>query len=64
MHPYRALTGANGVAKLNVVKGSYKLLVSASKYLATARAVEVAEDMIIRDELALEPVVDPASYYV
>ncbi len=64
MHPYRALTGAHGVAKLKVVRGNYMLLVSASKYLATARAVEIAENSTIRAELTLEPVVDPASYYV
>ncbi len=64
MHPYRALSGANGVAKLNVVKGNYKLLVSASKYLAKTRAVEVPENITIRAELTLEPVIDPASYYV
>lgn len=64
MHPYRALTDANGVATLKVAKGTYKLLVSASKYLATATTVEVAENSTIRAELSLEPVVDPASYYV
>ena len=49
MHPYRAITDENGVAKLKVVKGSYKLLVSASKYLATSRTVEVTENTTIRD---------------
>lgn len=64
MHPYRALTGENGVAKLNVVKGKYELLVSAPKCLATARAVEVAENVSIRAELTLEPVLDSSSFYV
>lgn len=64
MHPYRAFTDENGVAKLKVVKGSYKLLVSASKYLATSRTVEVTENTLIREELTLEPIIDPVSYYV
>jgi hypothetical protein len=64
LHPYRALAGEDGVATLKVVKGRYKLLVSATRYLATATSVEVAEDMTVRAELTLEPVVDPASYYV
>jgi len=63
LHPYRAVTGEDGVATLKVVKGSYRLLVSASRYLATAMTVEVAEDLTVRAELTLEPVVDPASYY-
>jgi hypothetical protein len=63
MHPYRALTGENGVAKLRVSKGNYKLLVSGSKYIATARTIEVTDNVIVRAELALEPIVDPSSYY-
>jgi hypothetical protein len=63
MHPYRALTDANGLAKLRVVKGDYKLLVSASKYMATAQTIKVSDDVTVQAELALEPIVDPVSYY-
>ena len=63
MHPYRALTGENGVAKVKVVKGTYNLLVSGSTYQAAARTVEVTENITVKVELTLEPPSDPASYY-
>jgi hypothetical protein len=63
MHPYRALTGENGVATLKVSKGNYKLLVSGSKYIASTKTIEVKDDITVRAELTLEPIVDPASYY-
>lgn len=63
MHPYRALTGENGVAKVKVVKGTYNLLVSGSKYMATARTVEVTENITVKVELTLQPPDDSNSYY-
>jgi hypothetical protein len=63
MQPYRALTGQNGIAALKVVKGTYKLLVSATKYSAIARTVEVTENLTVRAELALDPPDDPVSQY-
>src|SRR5690606_6561749 len=64
MHPYRGSAGEDGVVKLQVVKGSYKLLVSATRYIADAKAVEINGDTKIRVELALEPVIDQSSYYI
>jgi hypothetical protein len=51
MHPYRAMTDENGVAKIKVTKGPYDILVSASKYVPITTTVEVAADMITRAEL-------------
>lgn len=55
MHPYRAVTDENGVAKVKVTKGQYDILVSASKYIAVSTTVEVAADMITRAELDVDP---------
>lgn len=63
MQPYRAFTGENGVAMLKVVKGTYKLLVAGTKYAATAKTVEVTENITVRAELAPDPPDDPASHY-
>lgn len=64
MHPYRAVTGADGTAKIRLVKGTYKLLVGATRYFATAQTVDVTEDVTLRTELAFEPAEDSASFYV
>ncbi|WP_173930952.1 hypothetical protein [Chelativorans sp. Marseille-P2723] len=64
MHPYRALADEDGVAKLKVVKGTYKLLVSGTKYVASSQTIEVRDHTTIRAGLRLEPIIDPASYYV
>ena len=53
MHPYRALTDENGVARLKVTKGQYDILVSASKYVPIRTTVEVTADMITRAELEI-----------
>jgi len=55
MHPYRAVTDENGVAKVKVVKGQYDILVSASKYVPVATTVEIAADMVTRTELDVDP---------
>lgn len=55
MHPYRATTDENGVARVKVTKGQYDILVSASKYLAVSTTVDVTTDMITRAELDGEP---------
>jgi hypothetical protein len=55
MHPYRAFTDANGVAKLKVGKGSYRLFVSGFNYIAFQDRIHVAADMTVRAELAAEP---------
>jgi hypothetical protein len=55
MHPYRALTDENGVARVKVTKGHYDIVVSASKYVALSTTAEVAADMITRAELEVDP---------
>jgi hypothetical protein len=55
MHPYRAFTDANGVAKLKVVKGTYRLFVSGFDYLAFEGSIDVTADVALRAELAAEP---------
>jgi hypothetical protein len=55
MHPYRATTDENGIAKLKVTKGRYDILVSASKYVPVSTVVEVSADMSTRAELDVEP---------
>ena len=55
MHPYRAMTDENGVARVKVTKGHYDILVSASKYLAASTTAEVTADMITRAEHDEDP---------
>jgi hypothetical protein len=55
LHPYRAHTDAGGVAKLNVTKGSYQLVVSGFNYIAYESRLEVAADVTLRAKLAAEP---------
>jgi hypothetical protein len=51
MHPYRAVTDDNGVAKVKVTRGPYDILVSGSKYVPACAGVEVAADLITSAEL-------------
>lgn len=55
VHPYRAMTDENGIARIKVAKGHYDILVSASKYVAVCTAAEVTADMITRAELDVDP---------
>ncbi len=55
VHPYRAVTDESGVARIMVTKGTYDILVSASKYLAVTTTAEVTADMTTRAELDAEP---------
>ncbi len=55
MHPYRATTDENGIAKLKVTKGQYDILVSGSKYVPVSIPAEVTADMATRAELDVEP---------
>jgi hypothetical protein len=55
LHPYRAFTDENGLAKVKVAKGRYRLFVSGFKYIAYENTVDVANDIAIRAELAEEP---------
>ena len=54
MHPYRALTDDNGVARVRVAKGPYDILVSGSRYMPVCASVEVSADMITSAELDTE----------
>ena len=51
MHPYRAVTDDNGIAKVRVAKGHYDILVSGLRYLPTCTSAEVTADMLTRAEL-------------
>ena len=55
LHPYRAFTDDNGVAKIKLAKGTYKLFVSGFNYIAYENVIDVANDVTIRAELAAEP---------
>jgi hypothetical protein len=55
LHPYRALTDDNGMAKVRVAKGTYKLFVSGFNYIAYENVIDVASNLTIRAELAAEP---------
>src|SRR5262245_25035972 len=60
MHPYRATTDENGVARVKVTKGYYEIFVSAAKYVSVATSAEVTADMITRAELEADtPWVNP-----
>ena len=59
MHPYRATTDQNGIAKVKVTKGRYDMLVSGSKYVPVGIAVEVTTDIITRAELDVDPSWEP-----
>lgn len=54
MHPYRAVTDDNGIARVRVARGQYDILVSGSQYLPAATSVEVTADMITCAELYAE----------
>ena len=51
MHPYRAVTDDNGIARVRVARGQYDILVSGSRYLPACASVEVTADMITSAEL-------------
>ncbi len=51
MHPYRAVTDENGIAKVRVARGQYDILVSGSRYMPACTSVEVTADMITSAEL-------------
>jgi hypothetical protein len=55
LHPYRALTNDQGVAKVRVAKGTYKLFVSGFNYIAYESIIDVANNVTLRAELAVEP---------
>lgn len=54
MHPFRALTDAEGVAELAVPTGEYRLYVSGLRYFPHDTRVEVSDDLETTVELAWE----------
>jgi len=54
MHPYRAMTDEDGIAKVRVARGSYDILVSGSRYMPVSTSVEVTADMITTAELDVD----------
>ena len=61
MHPYRAITDENGVARVKVAKGRYKLAVSGFKYIPYKGVIDAESDVTMRLELAAEPAGDDYS---
>lgn len=55
IHPYRATTNENGIARIRVPAGSYKIFVSASRYYPVRTMADVSEDLTTKAELVLEP---------
>jgi hypothetical protein len=54
VHPYRALTDANGVAELKLPKGSYRLFVSGRDRFPFRADGEVLADTTVRAELVVD----------
>jgi hypothetical protein len=54
MHPYRAVTDQNGMARVRVARGQYDVLVSGSRYMPARTSIEVTADMITSAELDTE----------
>jgi hypothetical protein len=55
LHPYRTSTGEAGIAKVRVTRGRYKLFVSGFNYIPYEGIIDVAGDVTVRVELAVEP---------
>lgn len=51
MHPYRAVTDSNGIARIKVCKGQYDILVSGHRYQPSCTGIEVTADMHTTAEL-------------
>lgn len=54
VHPYRAVTDAQGVAELRVPKGAYRLFVSGRDYFPFRSDGEVRADVTIEAELTVD----------
>lgn len=64
MHPYRAVTDRDGVARVKVVKGTFKLFVTGFNYIGFQTVIDVVEDVTVNAELVVEQEVDHYdSYY-
>ena len=56
MHPYRAVSDDNGIARVRVARGQYDILVSASRHMPAAVSIEVTADLSTRAELDADQV--------
>jgi hypothetical protein len=54
VHPYRAVTNADGVAEIRVPKGAYRLFVSGRDYFPFRSDGEVRDDVTIHAELDVD----------
>ena len=54
MHPYRAVTDGDGIARMRVAGGRYDILVSGSRYLPVRTSVEVTADVITTAQLDVD----------
>lgn len=54
VHPYRAVTNADGVAEIRVPKGAYRLFVSGRNYFPFRSDGEVSADVTIEAELDVD----------
>jgi hypothetical protein len=54
VHPYQAFTDERGVAEVRLPKGEYRLFVSGRRYFPFRTDCEIANDVTIRAELALD----------
>lgn len=50
-HPFRSMTDVNGMATLHVPKGTYELLVSASRHVPVSQLIEATENIFVTIEL-------------
>ena len=50
-HPFRSMTDVNGMATLQVPKGTYEVLVSASRHLPASQLIEAVENILVTIEL-------------
>ena len=51
IHPYRAVTDRNGMARVQVGRGQYDVVVSGKRYLPSCIAIEATTDVTITAEL-------------
>lgn len=54
MHPFRGTTNEHGIAELRVPKGSYRLFVSARRYVSNHTQLEVNGDVATQAQLDIE----------
>lgn len=55
LYPHRALTGEDGIARIKVAQGSYKLYISGLKYIPYEDIIDATGDVTLRALLSLEP---------